>query len=68
LIWVRAKYAVADKVMTFRFSDVEIITNTAPVNVTKIHNYWGFGLCPSSGILESRKHYISETGSVSVLR
>jgi hypothetical protein len=31
-------------------------------------NYWVFGLCPSSGILETRKHSISETGSVSVLR
>jgi hypothetical protein len=31
-------------------------------------NYWGFGLCPSSGILETRKHNVSETGSVSVLR
>jgi hypothetical protein len=31
-------------------------------------NYWVFGLCPSSGIVETRKHYVSETGSVSVLR
>jgi general stress protein CsbA len=31
-------------------------------------NYWVLGLCPSSGILEARKHSISETGSVSVLR
>jgi hypothetical protein len=30
-------------------------------------NYWVFGLCPSSGILETRKHNVSETGSVSVL-
>jgi hypothetical protein len=28
-------------------------------------NYWGFGLCPTSGILNN---YVSETGSVSVLR
>jgi hypothetical protein len=27
-----------------------------------------FGLYPSSGILESRKHILSETGSVSVLK
>jgi hypothetical protein len=26
------------------------------------------GLCPSSGILTTRKHNVSETGSVSVLR
>jgi hypothetical protein len=31
-------------------------------------NYWVFGLFPTSGILENRKHDISETGSVSVLR
>jgi hypothetical protein len=30
-------------------------------------NYWVFGLCPSSVILETRKHNVSETGSVSVL-
>jgi hypothetical protein len=28
-------------------------------------NYWVFVLFPSSGILENRKHDISETGSVS---
>jgi hypothetical protein len=31
-------------------------------------NYWVFGLFPSSGILENRKHEVSETGSVSDLR
>jgi hypothetical protein len=31
-------------------------------------NHWGSGLCPSSGILKTRKHDVSETGSVSVLR
>jgi hypothetical protein len=31
-------------------------------------NYWVFGLFPSSGILGTRKHDISETGSVSILR
>jgi hypothetical protein len=31
-------------------------------------NYWISGLCPSSEILNSRKHNVSETGSVSVLR
>jgi hypothetical protein len=31
-------------------------------------NYWVFGLCPSSGILETRKHNVSRTGYVSVLR
>jgi hypothetical protein len=27
-----------------------------------------FGLCPSPGILEARRHCVSETESVSVLR
>jgi hypothetical protein len=31
-------------------------------------NYWIFLLFPSSGILENRKHDVSETGSVSVLK
>jgi hypothetical protein len=31
-------------------------------------NYWVFGLFPSSGILETRKYYVSETGSISVRR
>jgi hypothetical protein len=31
-------------------------------------NYWVFGLFPLSGVLENRKHGISETGSVSVLK
>jgi hypothetical protein len=35
--------------------------------VHNIQNQWDFGLCPSSGILETKKHNISETGSVSFL-
>jgi hypothetical protein len=31
-------------------------------------NYWVFGLFSSSDILETRKHDVSETGSVSVFR
>jgi hypothetical protein len=31
-------------------------------------NYWVLGLFPPSGILENRKHDVSETGPVSVLR
>jgi hypothetical protein len=36
--------------------------------VYNTQNYWIFGLFPSSGILENRKHDVSETGSVSILR
>jgi hypothetical protein len=35
---------------------------------TDIQNYGVFGLCPSSGILETRTPNISETGSVSILK
>jgi hypothetical protein len=31
-------------------------------------NYWGFGLFPSSGILKTREHNVSEIGYVSILR
>jgi hypothetical protein len=33
-----------------------------------IQNYWGFRLCLESGILETRKHNVSETVSVQWLR
>jgi hypothetical protein len=33
-----------------------------------VQNYWGSGLCPSSGIIKTRKHNILETGSDSILR
>jgi hypothetical protein len=36
--------------------------------VYNAQNYWVFGLCPSPGILEIRKHNVSGTESVSVLR
>jgi hypothetical protein len=36
--------------------------------VYNTQNYWVFGLLHSSGILEIRKHDVSETGSVSILR
>jgi hypothetical protein len=38
------------------------------LSVSIIENYWEFGLCPSSGILEAGNHNVSEIGSVSVLR
>jgi hypothetical protein len=36
--------------------------------VYNTQSYWVFQLRPSSGILKTRKHNVSETGSVSVLR
>jgi hypothetical protein len=36
--------------------------------VCNTQHYWVFGLCPSSGVLETIKHNVSETGSVSVFK
>jgi hypothetical protein len=36
--------------------------------VYNTQNYWDLGLSPSSDILETRKHDVLETGSVSVPR
>jgi hypothetical protein len=36
--------------------------------VYNTQNYWIFGLFPSSGTLENRKHDVPEIGSFSVLR
>jgi hypothetical protein len=33
-----------------------------------VQDYWGFGVFPWSDIIENRKHDVSETGSVSVLK
>jgi hypothetical protein len=35
--------------------------------VYNAQNYWGF-VCSPSGILSTRKHNVSETGSISVFR
>jgi hypothetical protein len=35
--------------------------------VYNTQNYWVFRLFPSSGVLDNRKHDVSEIGSVSVL-
>jgi hypothetical protein len=36
--------------------------------VETTQNYLCFGLCPSSGVLETIKHNITETGFVSFLK
>jgi hypothetical protein len=38
------------------------------VCMPSLRNYWVLGLCPSSSILETRRHDVSETGSVFILR
>jgi hypothetical protein len=30
--------------------------------VHNTQNYWGFNVCPSSGILKTKKHNVAETG------
>jgi hypothetical protein len=38
------------------------------VNSIHVQKYWVSGLCSLSGIQNTRKHNVSETGSVSVIR
>jgi hypothetical protein len=69
----RINISVADKLLVSGdFIIWELCINVSLLRVlTTVHNiqnYWVFGLYPSSGILETRKHDVSETGSVSVLR
>jgi hypothetical protein len=64
--------------MTSSGIDTANIITSAPITTTKTitasnatcisQHYWVLGLCPSSGILETGKHKVSETGSFSVLR
>jgi hypothetical protein len=49
-------------------STAEVCESTSKLNVLEAQNCWVFGLLPLSGILETRKHNVSETESVSVLR
>jgi hypothetical protein len=41
---------------------------TIKIEGAEIQDYEVFGLCPSSDILETRKHNVLETGPVAVLR
>jgi hypothetical protein len=47
----------------YNWSDHNILDIRYPTQ-----NFWVFGLFSSSGILENRKHDVSKTGSVSILR
>jgi hypothetical protein len=47
---------------------IRLCLNHLWVCVINIQNYWIFRLCPSSGISNTRKHNVSETGSLSVLK
>jgi hypothetical protein len=55
----------ARSVEKFSLLGLEALTT---VTTKSARNYWGFKLCPSSGILNTRKHNFSETGSASVRR
>jgi hypothetical protein len=58
--FLSAKAVGAFSLKLYRYSSVKFSWTT--------QNYWDFGLCPSSGILETREHNVSETESVSFLR
>jgi hypothetical protein len=73
VFYFRTNTSVADKILISRgFIIWKFNINVSLLRVLTMvyntQNYWVFGLCPSSGILETRKHNVSETGSVSVLR
>jgi hypothetical protein len=56
---------------TFQYSGLQFRANRKNnLKQTKGNNqnYWVFGFCPSSGIIQTREPNVSETGSVSVLR
>jgi hypothetical protein len=59
---------IMEKQMECRLAgETEVLGENLPLlSITKSH--WVFGLCPSSSILGSTKHDVSETASVSVLR
>jgi hypothetical protein len=51
-----------------RFKGTNLCRTSSFRNRKNAQNYWVFGLDPSSGILKTREHNVSETASVSVLR
>jgi hypothetical protein len=56
----RYTYVTAEETSPMGFKDLE-------KKKRNHQNYWVFGSCTSSCILESRKHNFSETGSLSFL-
>jgi hypothetical protein len=47
-----------------------VLSEPSPYEIMRFRSkkYWVSGLCPSSGILNARKHSVSKTASVSILR
>jgi hypothetical protein len=62
--WVFGLFPLSELLGFWTFSIVGI---TGCLDFFHCRNYWVFGLFPLSGILGTGKHYILETGSVSVL-
>jgi hypothetical protein len=63
--------ATPQEMATFTTTAVKIsnsLTNIVIHVYSNTPNYWVSGLCPSSGILNTKKQNVSETRSVSVLR
>jgi hypothetical protein len=52
---------------TIHFDEERKDTRHRSLN-TDSQNFWVYGLCPLSEILNTRRHDVSEIGSVSVLR
>jgi hypothetical protein len=66
LYYTKSSYVHDVDIKTCHF--VPSIASALLISRVNFQNYWLFGFRPSSGILETRKHNVSETGSVPVLR
>jgi hypothetical protein len=61
LFWVKSVYVYVPCSNGFRDTAISLSNS-------KTQKYWVSGLCPSSRILNTRNHNVSETGSVSIDR
>jgi hypothetical protein len=61
-------FCAGDHIMEYCGTVILLDSKGVLTMVYNTQKYWVFGLCPSSGILETIKHNVSETVSVSVLR
>jgi hypothetical protein len=68
IVYNKYNYKLARNRSYLRVTTVRPMSSLLCYSETELHRISVFLRVPSSGILETRKHDISETGSVSVLR
>jgi hypothetical protein len=69
-VWIGIGFTELLQVVTVSKDYALTVLHTSQITIGHVRssqNYWVFGLCPLSGILETRKHSVSKFGSVSVL-